>query len=352
MISKDVIVVIRSSAIGDVVLSSALLDYLDALDRDIKVVWLGSQPSLSLVSSHPRMEAAIPVTSGDLFERMANYRDRVLSVVDLQANLRSIRLANSLSKFFSCKVFRWQKNSFERTKLVAKARFRSRSSKYPHYDYELKYLSMLSCFKRSLIDSNFVLNPSISAVPKIMLTDEEKEQFNPDNQLIHIGVCPGASYFTKKLPLDNWDRIVRSIAGLKGSKKISIFGAKSDLSDSQFLEEVCDKFGVEYENYTGHLNLRTTAIYLSKMNLFIGNDSGLGHISEALGVDSFVFFGPTVEEFGFTPWRSRSRVFSSDLGCRPCSKHGKNPCRFEDMLCFNGIDFDKFDSELINYFGE
>ena len=185
-----------------------------------------------------------------------------------------------------------------------------------------------------------------------MLTDEEKEQFNPDNQLIHIGVCPGASYFTKKLPLDNWDRIVRSIAGLKGSKKISIFGAKSDLSDSQFLEEVCDKFGVEYENYTGHLNLRTTAIYLSKMNLFIGNDSGLGHISEALGVDSFVFFGPTVEEFGFTPWRSRSRVFSSDLGCRPCSKHGKNPCRFEDMLCFNGIDFDKFDSELINYFGE
>ena len=103
MISKDVIVVIRSSAIGDVVLSSALLDYLDALDRDIKVVWLGSQPSLSLVSSHPRMEAAIPVTSGDLFERMANYRDRVLSVVDLQANLRSIRLANSLSKFFRAK---------------------------------------------------------------------------------------------------------------------------------------------------------------------------------------------------------------------------------------------------------
>ena len=65
----------------------------------------------------------------------------------------------------------------------------------------------------------------------------------------------------------------------------------------------------------------------------------LGHIAEALGTSSFVFFGPTVEEFGFIPWRDSSRCFSSNLACRPCSKHGKSECRYKDYQCYSNIDF-------------
>ena len=61
-------------------------------------------------------------------------------------------------------------------------------------------------------------------------------------------------------------------------------------------------------------------------------------MAEAVGVDAAVLFGPTIEAFGFGARRETSKVFSVPLGCRPCSKHGKKPCRFEDKQCFYEID--------------
>jgi heptosyltransferase-2 len=60
------------------------------------------------------------------------------------------------------------------------------------------------------------------------------------------------------------------------------------------------------------------------------------HLAEAAGVPVLAFFGPTVRGFGFAPWRRESRVLEREMPCRPCSLHGRKPCR-KGGLCLNDI---------------
>jgi len=69
----------------------------------------------------------------------------------------------------------------------------------------------------------------------------------------------------------------------------------------------------------------------------VTNDTGPMHLAEALGVPVLAFFGPTVREFGFAPWRPESRVLEVTLNCRPCSLHGGRVCPRKHFRCLRGI---------------
>jgi heptosyltransferase-2 len=53
-----------------------------------------------------------------------------------------------------------------------------------------------------------------------------------------------------------------------------------------------------------------------------------------------VLFGPTVEEFGFYPYRTPSVVLSKSLPCRPCTHTGKGTCRIKTHACLREIGAD------------
>jgi hypothetical protein len=36
------------------------------------------------------------------------------------------------------------------------------------------------------------------------------------------------------------------------------------------------------------------------------------------------------------------------VGCRPCSKHGRAPCRYSDKLCFNTLSPDDIAAHLVS----
>ena len=75
------------------------------------------------------------------------------------------------------------------------------------------------------------------------------------------------------------------------------------------------------------------------------NDSAMAHLSEAVGTPAGVLFGPTTESFGFSPHLKTSRSFSADVGCRPCSKHGHIPCRYQYKRCF----YDICEEEVVSF---
>jgi len=99
-------------------------------------------------------------------------------------------------------------------------------------------------------------------------------------------------------------------------------------------------------NMAGKLELWETALALKQCTVLFSNDSSLGHMAEAVGTPTAVLFGPTIESFGFAPRMPQSRAFSANLGCRPCSKHGKVKCRYGDKLCFAMIGHSRIASFL------
>jgi heptosyltransferase-2 len=70
----------------------------------------------------------------------------------------------------------------------------------------------------------------------------------------------------------------------------------------------------------------------------VTNDSGLLHLSEAVGTPVVALFGPTVREFGYFPRLGASAALEVPLECRPCSRNGKRPCHRGDLACLERIE--------------
>jgi heptosyltransferase-2 len=75
---------------------------------------------------------------------------------------------------------------------------------------------------------------------------------------------------------------------------------------------------------------------LDTSGLFIGNDSGPGHLAAICGLPTFTFFGPQVAEW-FVPLHPQS-VFLEGKACpyKPCSDY----CRFSVPFCLTEVSFE------------
>ncbi len=154
-----------------------------------------------------------------------------------------------------------------------------------------------------------------------------------------IAIAPGASYETKQAPLEIFSESLALLRQfLKSSEILTKLGLLF-LGDERDLA-ICEKLSsaIQWQgptlNLAGKLSLWENSVALRQTICLLSNDSALGHIAEAVETPILVLFGPTVEGFGFAPRKKESRAFSSLIGCRPCSKHGKAQCRFGDKLCF------------------
>lgn len=74
---------------------------------------------------------------------------------------------------------------------------------------------------------------------------------------------------------------------------------------------------------TKRLSLFEVATVLRDAKTLVCNDSGLMHLSEAVGTPVVAIFGPTTRELGFAPRLRDSQVVEAELWCRPCSKTGR-----------------------------
>jgi heptosyltransferase-2 len=83
--------------------------------------------------------------------------------------------------------------------------------------------------------------------------------------------------------------------------------------------------------------LMHTAALLQLCHLLLSNDSGLMHMATALRVPVVAIFGPTVQEFGFYPFKASAQVVSTALACRPCSTKGSTRCPRGHHQCMQQV---------------
>lgn len=75
----------------------------------------------------------------------------------------------------------------------------------------------------------------------------------------------------------------------------------------------------------------------NQAGVFIGNDSGPGHVAGYLGIPTFTLFGPQVPEW-FVPLHPEAEwIEGSPCPYRPCFDY----CEFPDPFCLTGITEDK-----------
>jgi len=109
------------------------------------------------------------------------------------------------------------------------------------------------------------------------------------------------------------------------------------VEDVPLAQELCQRLRVPVLDSTGKLSLMHTAALLQQCRLLLSNDSGLMHMATALRVPVVAIFGPTVQEFGFYPFKACTQVISADLPCRPCSTKGSARCPRGHHQCMQQV---------------
>lgn len=146
-----------------------------------------------------------------------------------------------------------------------------------------------------------------------------------------VVVAPGSKWFTKKWPLEYFNRVIKELEKREDTTVV-VVGGKEEIF-----------FNMPLANTTIDLRGKTTLLELAEVirraDIVLTNDSSPIHIASAFpNVRILALFGPTVEKFGFFPWSKNSEVFQVEgLECRPCSIHGGDSCPKKHFKCMLDI---------------
>jgi heptosyltransferase-2 len=95
-------------------------------------------------------------------------------------------------------------------------------------------------------------------------------------------------------------------------------------------------------NACGALPLRASAALLERATVLVTNDSAPLHLAQATATPTVALFGPTVPAFGFGPRGASDRIEEvSGLACRPCSRHGPARCPLGHHRCMTDLEVDR-----------
>ena len=147
----------------------------------------------------------------------------------------------------------------------------------------------------------------------------------------YIGLCPGAKHFTKRWPKEYFIDLGKILE--TSGYKVALFGSADE---SETIKEIESQLG-------NPLNLCNDSILQTAANMkmckaIYTNDSGSMHLSCAVDVPVIAFFGSTVKEFGFYPYKNQNVVLEiEDLPCRPCTHIGRNSCPLKHFKCMKEI---------------
>lgn len=306
-------VVFRLGHLGDVVLSTGVLNYLYG-SHSWTFVFVTKEAWKDVFSGNPCVKEVESLRGADLESRRFWGFCRDLAVkyqgwglLDLHGNLRSRLLAQA----WKGPVLRYPKMSLQRRLFLASKKY----AKAPCYQQLLRATNVTQRYAMAV---DAVPPPVAELLPRIWLSKEEISQasvrlaslFGPDKQ--PVALHPYATHHLKAWPKAHWLRLVE-LMDAAGTPWLAL-GKGAPLFPSR------------REDLTNLTDLRESCAVLSLCRSLVSGDSGPMHLATAVQTPVVALFGPTTREWGFYPAGPRDIVLETPLSCRPCSLHGKSPC--------------------------
>lgn len=139
---------------------------------------------------------------------------------------------------------------------------------------------------------------------RIWLTDALREQARerlaalPPGPLLAIG--PGANWLPKIWPLESFAELLRRLEG-----RVAAAVLLGGPNDRERAEGLVREAALPMLDLCGATGLLEATAVLERADLFVGNDSGLGHLASAVATPTLTLFGPGEPE-RYHPWGPRA----------------------------------------------
>ena len=142
-----------------------------------------------------------------------------------------------------------------------------------------------------------------------------------------VALAPGAAHFTKRWPRRHWIELTRRLVA---THDVVVVGGESEREAGAMMEQAG---GHHARSAAGRYSLDGTAAIIRRAARLVAGDTGVLHLATAVGTPVIGLYGPTVEAFGFFPYRAPAVALQLELACRPCSSQGGPACPLGHHHC-------------------
>ena len=315
------ILLVKLSALGDVVQSLPVAMAIKAQDPAARVDWLVEPPAAPLLQGHPALERVIVSPrkgpAGSLWQkagRAVGFRRALASVrydavVDLQGLIKSAILVSL------CRSER--KIGFAGGKEPAAAL--ALNERLPAYDPDrhalLRYLDLLAPlgYQRPA-QVQFGLWPSAEEESVVDGLLAGWDQTRPLILLHPVALWP-----SKLWPLERWVELTRLL--VEAGVNVGVSGAAGDAAWGRAMVAGWAGAASAPRDFTGRTDLRVLAALQRRARAVVSTDTGAMHLAAAMGAPTLALFGPTA------PWRTGPfgaghQIIRLGLECGPCFRRG------------------------------
>jgi heptosyltransferase-1 len=338
------ILIIKLSAIGDVVQTLPALEAIKKIHPGAKITWLVEEAASGILEGHPLIDTLLvsrrkawlrmlrnPATFaqglGGISRFIRELRSRRYDIaVDFQGLFKSgllIGLARAARKI-----------GFDRTRELS---YLFLNERLPAYNIEKHALERYLDVARYLGSKE----PSSACTLPI-----ERERGLMKQRLAAIrkqerplvAINPVARWKTKLWPERNFAELADRL--VKEKNAVVVFTGSPD--DRGVNDRIVSMMTGKAVNWAGETTLKELAALASLSDLFITTDTGPMHLAAAAGTKVLALFGPTA------PWRTGPYgplhiVVRTGTGCSPCFKRA---C--DDVQCMRGITVEEVMEQIPN----
>ena len=313
------ILVVRFSAIGDILLITPLLRAIRARHRAARIAVLTKEQYVPLLSHNPHVSEVLGVGPGEgiraIAERIRGVR--YTHLLDLHGNLRS----HALRRLAPGPWRSHAKRRLQRALLITA----KRDIYGVHTPIAERYFEAATALDVQPDGGppDFFIGEEADARAAERLSSLGLGQDRPI-----VAMVPGAAHATKRWPAEYWVDLARRITPTGAD--VAVLGGPDDAG---LAGSIATLAGTNVASLAGTLGLQETGAVIRRAEVAISGDTGVMHMATGVGTPVVALFGPTVRQFGFFPYRADAGVVELDLPCRPCSAHGSARCPLGHHRC-------------------
>ncbi len=259
---------ITSTRIGDAVLSTGVLQHLIERHPDMKITVAVGRPAAPLFESVPGLERILIIDKRSFnLHWLDLWRVTVVRRWDLVIDLRASALA--------CLLFAGRRLVVGRS------------------DDDRRRVMELA----ALLDLD---SPPAPTVWLAEASETAAARLISDNGPV-LAIAPAANWPGKQWRPDRFAALAEGLAGRDGvmaGARVAVIAAANERAQAQpVLDSLPENRAIDLVG----VDLPTSAACLRRCRLFVGNDSGLMHLSAAAGVPTLGLFGPSSDR-RYAPW--------------------------------------------------
>ncbi|GAB3654246.1 glycosyltransferase family 9 protein [Hymenobacter agri] len=314
---------IQTAFIGDVILMTALLEYLHQTAPATPVDVLVRRGNEGLLAGHPHVRRVL------VWDKKHR---KYAALWDLLGQIRAAKYGRvvTLQRFASTGFLTAFSGAPERIGFVKNPLSRFFTRRVPHvigdgtHEVE-RNLALLT---------DAVPTPRVS--PRLYPTAADEAAVAPYVAAgPYICLAPTSVWFTKQYPEEKW---LELLAALPAGVRVYLLGGPPDVAACERLAAASGRENVV--SVAGKIGLLASAALMRGAVMNYVNDSAPMHLCSAVGAPVTAIFCSTVPAFGFGPLAPVSFVVETKekLDCRPCGLHGHAACPLGHFRCAYSIE--------------